>query len=336
MQAKDLMTTDVVAVTGDTPLNVVAKHMLDRGISAVPVVDSTGTAIGMVSEGDLVGRSDAERDARRDWWLALLAEGSQLHPDFLATFRPSGKAAKDVMAAPVITITEETDGAEIARLLTEYRVKRLPVVRDGRIVGIVSCADLLRELFADRPEPASAHPAGLVARTLDELDRHFLHTGHPAAGAERVRPAGAHREEEEKVTAKHFRALVGDFEESRSHRSDEERLARAIQRKTQTKELIDHHIEERKWKELLHEARTAAEHGKKEVLLLRFPAQLCSDGGRAVNAPEPGWPSTLRGEAAEIYLRWEHDMRRQGFHLNVRVLDFPGGKPGDIGLFLGW
>jgi len=71
-------------------------------------------------------------------------------------------------------------------------------------------------------------------------------------------------------------------------------------------------------------------------LLLRFPSQVCSDGGRAVNVPDPGWPSTLRGEAAEIYLRWSHDLQPQGFHLSARVVDFPDGMPGDIGMFLVW
>ena len=71
-------------------------------------------------------------------------------------------------------------------------------------------------------------------------------------------------------------------------------------------------------------------------MLLRFPSQACSDGGRAINAMEPGWPSTLRGEAAEMFLRWERDLKPHGFHLGARVLEFPGGMPGDVGLFLVW
>jgi hypothetical protein len=71
-------------------------------------------------------------------------------------------------------------------------------------------------------------------------------------------------------------------------------------------------------------------------MLLRFPAPLCSDGGRSINSNRPEWPETLRGEAAELYLRWEHDLRPHGFRLAARVLDFPDGMPGDIGLFLNW
>jgi hypothetical protein len=61
-----------------------------------------------------------------------------------------------------------------------------------------------------------------------------------------------------------------------------------------------------------------------------------SDGGRAINVTDPGWPATLRGEAAEIYLRWKRDLVPHGFHLAARVIEFPGGMPGDIGLFLVW
>jgi len=87
---------------------------------------------------------------------------------------------------------------------------------------------------------------------------------------------------------------------------------------------------------LVQGAREAAEHGEKRLLLLRFPNELCSDGGRAINVSEPNWPSTLRGEAAEVFLRWERDLKPRGFHLSAQVLEFPGGKPGDIGLFLVW
>ena len=67
-----------------------------------------------------------------------------------------------------------------------------------------------------------------------------------------------------------------------------------------------------------------------------FPHELCSDGGRAINVAEPDWPSTLRGEAAETYLRFERDLKSKGFHLIAKVMSFPDGYIGDIGLFLHW
>ena len=67
-------------------------------------------------------------------------------------------------------------------------------------------------------------------------------------------------------------------------------------------------------------------------MLLRLPSQLCSDGGGAVNAARADWPQTLRGDAMEVYLRWERDLKPYGFGISANVLDFPAGVPGDIGL----
>src|SRR5215471_12661427 len=138
MQAQEIMTTDVVTVLPDTPTSQIAQRLLEHKISAVPVIDRSGALVGMVSEGDLIGRNDAEREERRDWWLSLIAEGEALHPDFLATLHHPDLTARDVMSAPVVTVTEKTDGSEIARHLAMHRIKRMPVIQDGRLIGIVS------------------------------------------------------------------------------------------------------------------------------------------------------------------------------------------------------
>src|ERR1700738_3611190 len=93
MQAREFMTKDPVTVSADTPTPEIARLLLAHGISAAPVVDDAGTPIGMVSEGDLLGRGEADRQARRDWWLMLLAEGEALHPDFLGTPRDPQRTA---------------------------------------------------------------------------------------------------------------------------------------------------------------------------------------------------------------------------------------------------
>ena len=343
MKARDVMTTEVVTVGPDTPTGKIAELLLAKQISAAPVVDNNGAPIGMVSEGDLIGRDEAARQARRDWWLALLAEGSSLHEDFVASLRSPERTARDVMSAPVVTVDQETDVGEIARLLATYRIKRVPVLRDGRIVGIVSRADLLRALAAGQAEartaPDSRAPRhGMLDGISDwfgHVDQHFLHN-HGSAGGRPTNPPAAPPSSSERVSADDFRGLVRDFERREAEHQDEARGAAAGQRRQRAKELIDQHISDENWRALVHQARQAAEHGQEEWMLLRFPSQALSDSGRAVNTPEPGWPKTLRGEAAELYLRWERDLKPHGFGLSARVLDFPGGMPGDVGLFLVW
>jgi hypothetical protein len=133
-----------------------------------------------------------------------------------------------------------------------------------------------------------------------------------------------------------FRSLVSGFERRKSAIADAARRAAAERSGEKVKQLIDEHVGDQNWNALLQRAREAAERGDRDFELLRFPSELCTDHGRAVNAALPDWPQTLRGEAAEVYLRWENELRPRGFHLTARVLDFPGGMPGDIGLFLGW
>jgi CBS domain-containing protein len=332
MKARDVMTTNVVAAHADMTIGEVARLLLENQVSAVPVLDAAGAAVGMVSEGDLIGRDEADREARRDWWLALLAEGEPLSADFLSSLPPiRNRTAAKVMSKPVVTITEDTEAAEIARLFQDYRIKRAPVVRNGRVVGIVSRADLLRGLAQQKaPRPAARVrswllPAGLTALLDHTRDRDAASKGGPPS-----------RSDDGPATASDFRRLVSDFDQSELRHRDELRRGAAEQHRREVMELIDRHISDESWRNLVHQAREAAERGEKEFLLLRFPCELCSDGGRAVNAPEPDWPATLRGEAAEIYLRWERDLKPQGFHIAARVVDFPGGMPGDIGLFLLW
>ncbi len=138
------------------------------------------------------------------------------------------------------------------------------------------------------------------------------------------------------VTAKDFQTLMKDFEHGKIVLREEAQHNLAEQHRKQVDSLISHHINEASWQVLLHTAREAAKEGAKECKILRFPSDLCSDGGRAINAQELDWPKTLRGEAAEIYLRWEQDLKPQGFRLSVQTLEYPGGFPGDMGLFLAW
>jgi hypothetical protein len=172
--------------------------------------------------------------------------------------------------------------------------------------------------------------ADLMTAIEDRFDRRDLPTAaaSPRAGS----PAIA----EGDLTVAGFRGLVAGFEHQKAERRIEARHDAAEDRRERVEELIGLHVTDERWHSTIQHAREAAEHGAKEFLVLRFPGSLCTDGGRAVNAPLPAWPETLRGEAGEIYLRWKRDLKPSGFHLVARVLDFPGGMPGDIGLFLVW
>jgi hypothetical protein len=141
----------------------------------------------------------------------------------------------------------------------------------------------------------------------------------------------------EGLTADAFRSLEAAFKSAQVQHAADVETAAVIQRREQVKALIDQHVDDTKWRTLLHQARQDAERGKKEYLLLRFPSELCTDGARAINnPPNPDWPNTLQGEAMELYARWRDQLRPRGFRLAAHVLDFPDGKLGDVGLFLFW
>jgi len=152
MNARDVMSKPVVSVHPDTPTREIARLLLDKGISAVPVVDDNGAPIGMVSESDLIRPERAAREAWRQSWLEIFAEGEPLAPELLAWLQSQSHSARTVMSAPVITVSEHTELGEIARVLVTHRIKRVPVVRDGRVTGIIARDDLLRALAASKAD----------------------------------------------------------------------------------------------------------------------------------------------------------------------------------------
>jgi CBS-domain-containing membrane protein len=151
MQAEDVMTRTIVSVDPGMPIGEIAKLMLERGISAVPVVDGSGQLIGMVSEGDLMRRTELATEKQRSWWLRMFVGDDYLAHEFV---KSHGLKARDVMTRTVVTVDEATPVAEIVNLLEEHRIKRVPVMRDGKLVGLVSRANLLHALASAQVEPA--------------------------------------------------------------------------------------------------------------------------------------------------------------------------------------
>ena len=150
-----VMSRNVVSASpGDTAINV-ARQLSTHGISAVPVVDRDGTLLGIVSEGDLMRPFGLAHSLQREWWLGLLAEGTDLAPAFADYIRHDLRPVRDLMSATVHTVTEHATLPEVADIMLRHHIKRLPVLRDGKVVGIVSRADLVRS-FLGVPAPASA------------------------------------------------------------------------------------------------------------------------------------------------------------------------------------
>jgi hypothetical protein len=138
-------------------------------------------------------------------------------------------------------------------------------------------------------------------------------------------------------SADSFRGFAKAFKDARDQRKQDLKDAAAKARQEQIQGLIAYKISDAEWDELVEHAHNAAVHGEQQILLLRFPSDLCTDDARAINnPPNDTWPQTLRGEAAEIYQRWSVALRPHGFGLSAQVLNFPDGKPGDVGLFLRW
>lgn len=169
MKAADVMTRDVLTIYADRPVGEVARLLLDRRISAVPVVDAAGRLLGIVSEGDLLRRVETDTQRRRSGWHALLTTGQHLANEYV---KAHARRAADVMTRDVVTVLEDTRLGDIADLFEDHNIKRVPVMRDGAVVGIVSRADLLRALvLAQEHEVAEIDDATILAQLTEELRR---------------------------------------------------------------------------------------------------------------------------------------------------------------------
>jgi CBS domain-containing protein len=160
MQARDIMTTAVVTVTPDTPVQEVAKTLIERRISAAPVVDKSGKVVGIVSEGDLMRRPETGTEPHHSWWLRMVEMPEQHAAEYSRTH---GGTAGDVMTSNVVTVPDDASVGEIAELLESRHIKRVPVVSGGKLVGIVSRSNLLQALAA---QPVPAAPKAVDDRAL--------------------------------------------------------------------------------------------------------------------------------------------------------------------------
>jgi CBS domain-containing protein len=169
MKARDIMTREVITATPDALIEDVAKAMLRHRISGVPVVEN-GRLVGILSEGDLLRRTELGTQKPHSRWLELLTGPGRLAGDYI---RSHARKVGEIMSEEVVSIGPDTPAAEIVALMEARDIKRLPVTDKGKLVGIVSRADLLRALAGLLPKAAATavSDAEIRQRLLAEVDR---------------------------------------------------------------------------------------------------------------------------------------------------------------------
>ena len=170
MKAADVMSREVVSIHPDAGILEALRLMLDRRISGLPVVDAAGALVGVLTEGDFLRRAELDTERHRSHWLAFLLGPGRLAREYV---RSHGRKVGDVMTHNVVSVSEDVTLAEIVRLMERHRIKRLPVTKAGRLIGIVSRRDLLQALASAPMAALAANPddASLRERILDEIER---------------------------------------------------------------------------------------------------------------------------------------------------------------------
>jgi CBS domain-containing protein len=169
MQAKDVMTRDVLTIAPEASIVQAVRLMLQKRISGVPVVDAAGSIVGMVTEGDFLRRSETETQRRRPRWLEFLIGPGRLANEYA---HASARKVAEVMTAEVHCATEDAPLEEVVHLMERHRIKRVPVLRGNQLVGIVTRRDLVRAL-ADRSQEEQVSPddTAIRERLLAELKK---------------------------------------------------------------------------------------------------------------------------------------------------------------------
>lgn len=176
MKAHDVMVSPAITAKSRSSVKDVAKLLLEHRISAVPVVDDDGRLVGIVSEGDLLHRTEAGTERHRSWWLQALVGEQTLADEFV---RSHSRRVADVMTRDVVTARPDTPLHEIAALLEKKMIKRVPIVdQKGQLLGIVSRANLIQALADERLEPeVPATDAAIREALLNELkNQQWAHT----------------------------------------------------------------------------------------------------------------------------------------------------------------
>lgn len=169
MNAADVMTRGVVSVSPDATVEETAHLMLERGISGVFVVDAKGDLAGIVTEGDLLRRDEIGTQRHRPWWLRVFVSPGRQAADFT---RAHGRRVRDVMTTEVIAVPSDAALETVVEIMEENRIKRVAVTEAGRVVGVITRADLLRALLSRgrSSAPVASDDRAIRASILDALE----------------------------------------------------------------------------------------------------------------------------------------------------------------------
>jgi CBS domain-containing protein len=162
MTVEDVMTRDVITASPATPIHEAARLMVEHGVSGLPVIDADGCLVGIISDGDLILRQRRRKET--PWWHSFFTTGEQIAREYQ---KAVGTTVGEVMTRPVVTISPVWGVEVAASILDSRNIRRLPVVLDGRLVGIVSRADLIRALAASSVRATSSRPAASLATRSD-------------------------------------------------------------------------------------------------------------------------------------------------------------------------
>lgn len=172
MRAHQIMTHRIISVTPETSIADAAEIMLTNHISGLPVLNASGELVGIVSEGDFLRRSEIGTQRKRPRWLQFFTSTGRLADDFVAE---RGRRVEDVMTRDPVTVHEEARLEELVALMERRGVKRLPVLRNGQLVGIVTRSNLLQAvagLAKEVPDPTADddHIQARLLRAFDAAD----------------------------------------------------------------------------------------------------------------------------------------------------------------------
>lgn len=165
MKAKDVMTHCLVSITPDAPIRDAIARMISHQVSGMPVIEQDGTLVGMITESDFLRRAEMHTEAPQRRWLELLLGPASVADEYS---RSHGGTVKDVMSSHVVTAGKETPLSEIVSRMEEHGIKRVPIVEDRRVVGIVSRADLMTALgeLLLKPRSSAVHSDEAIRRTV--------------------------------------------------------------------------------------------------------------------------------------------------------------------------